>query len=95
MFGDRGWNPNRCEEQQANYERWLRTLIGREATLVVLELGAGQAVPTVRLQSEQIATAVPGTTLIRVNPREAEIGRSCRGISLEMGALEAISEMLP
>ena len=41
--------------------------------LVVLELGAGTNVPTVRMFSERVARA-PRRTLVRVNPREPQLG---------------------
>ena len=93
MFGDWGWNSRRCGEQQKRYQRWLRGVADSAARLVVLEFGAGRAVPTVRMQSEQVASAIPGATLVRVNPREPEIEGP--GISLKLGALEAIRQLLP
>ncbi|MFT4548973.1 MAG: NAD-dependent SIR2 family protein deacetylase [Pseudoalteromonas tetraodonis] len=93
MFGDWGWNSQRCEQQGERYNKWLRTIIEAAAKLVVLEFGAGRAVPTVRLQSEKIASDIPEATLIRINPREPEIDPPCAGISLESGALEAIGEL--
>ena len=58
--------------------------------LVVVELGAGQAVPTVRRYSE-LASAATGA-LIRVNPREPEI-RHGRGVSIAAGALETLTAL--
>ncbi|HQP87839.1 MAG TPA: hypothetical protein PLL76_16435, partial [Thermoanaerobaculia bacterium] len=50
---------------------WLDGVAG---PLVVLELGAGTSVPSVRTFSER---AVQGTrrALVRINPREPELGR--------------------
>jgi len=93
MFGDWGWNSERCRQQESSYDKWLRKLVDPEVKLVILEFGAGKAVPTVRIQSEQISAAFPGSTLIRVNPREAEIPG--KGISIESGALDAIEQILP
>lgn len=93
MFGDGGWNSQRCERQERRYDQWLRTIIEAEAKLVILEFGAGRAIPTVRLHSEQITAAIPGATLIRVNPRESDIDVSCNGISIDSGALEAINQL--
>ncbi len=93
MFGDWGWNSQRCEQQERRYQQWLGSISDANAKLVILEFGAGRAVPTVRLQSEQIAAAIPGSTLIRVNPRESEIDSPCKGISIASGALEAIEAL--
>ncbi|NUT91199.1 MAG: NAD-dependent protein deacetylase, partial [Saccharothrix sp.] len=59
--------------------------------LVVLEIGAGVAVPTVRRQAE-LASAASGA-LIRINPREPDV-RHGRGVSLPMGALEALTALM-
>lgn len=110
MFGDMGWDDSRTDGQHANTRRWLETAKG---PLVVLELGAGTNVPTVRFFSERAARAA-GRTLVRVNPREPQLGPGFepaspgsleellatsrhagrpRGISLPLGALEAIREI--
>jgi NAD-dependent SIR2 family protein deacetylase len=81
MFGDAEWLARRTEEQHARYRQWLRTVRGRR--LVVVELGAGTAVPTVRLECEDV-----GGLLVRINPRESEADRG--GISLPLAALEAL-----
>ena len=54
---------------------------------MIVELGAGQAVPTVRMTCEDLARRCRGT-LIRINPREPEVPPG--HISLPMGALAAI-----
>ena len=87
MFGDWGWNPNRTAEQETRYRQWEHSIRGKK--LVILEFGAGTAVPTVRMESERFA-CLPEATLIRINPREAQLPR---GISLEMGALEAVEAL--
>jgi NAD-dependent SIR2 family protein deacetylase len=81
MFGDGEWDRWRYDGQRARYMNWLRRVEGRR--VVAVELGAGLAIPTVRIECESRAQIV-----IRINPREAEtpIG----GIPLPMGALEAL-----
>ncbi|MEM7012981.1 MAG: Sir2 family NAD-dependent protein deacetylase [Verrucomicrobiota bacterium] len=90
MFGDWGWNGRRSEEQEGRYLDWIRDVRGKR--VVVLEFGAGTGVPTVRMQSERVAVEL-NATLIRVNPREPEIPNG-KGVSLSMGALEAIQQLL-
>ncbi len=70
MFGDMGWDDARTGAQHATLRGWLDAVTG---PLVVLELGAGSNVPTVRMFSERVARA-PGRTLVRVNPREPQLG---------------------
>jgi NAD-dependent SIR2 family protein deacetylase len=61
MFGDYDWIARRTEQQEARLHAWLSTL----ERLVVVEVGAGKAIPTVRLFSEQ-----HGPRVIRINPRD-------------------------
>jgi NAD-dependent SIR2 family protein deacetylase len=86
MFGDHGWVATRSQAALDALTAWRR---GR-AGLVVVELGAGSAVPTVRRQAE-LASAATGA-LIRINPREPEI-RHGRGVALPMGALDALTAL--
>jgi NAD-dependent SIR2 family protein deacetylase len=88
MFGDVSWVPDRSQAQLDELTAWRRTA----RDLVVVELGAGQAVPTVRRYAE-LASAATGA-LIRINPREPEI-RHGRGVSIAAGALETLTRLLP
>jgi NAD-dependent SIR2 family protein deacetylase len=83
MFGDWGWVPHRSQAQLDSLTSWRRSV----QNLVVIEIGAGTAVPTVRRQAE-LASASTGS-LIRINVREPEV-RHGRGVSLPVGALEAL-----
>jgi NAD-dependent SIR2 family protein deacetylase len=85
MFGDGGWLPERTDEQERRLERWLNEVRGRK--LVVVECGAGTAVPSVRMFSERVMER-EGATLIRINVREPEVPEGAIGIAA--GALEAL-----
>jgi NAD-dependent SIR2 family protein deacetylase len=84
MFGDFEWEEARTMEQQNRLATWLDEV--GQGRFVVLEFGAGLAVPTVRRFGERMAAA--GAMLIRFNPREPEVPRG--SISLPVGALEGI-----
>jgi NAD-dependent SIR2 family protein deacetylase len=86
MFGDHTWVCTRTEDAMDELASWQRSLRG--ANLVVIELGAGTAVQTVRRQAE-LASA-PNGALIRINPTEPDIS-SLWGVSLRMGAAEALN----
>ncbi|HEX6340816.1 SIR2 family NAD-dependent protein deacylase [Umezawaea sp.] len=88
MFGDHDWIGDRSQAALDELTTWRRGLTGK--SLVVVEIGAGSAVPTVRRQAE-LASAATGA-LIRINPREPEV-RHGRGVSLPMGAVEALTEL--
>jgi NAD-dependent SIR2 family protein deacetylase len=87
MFGDATWLENRTSPQQAALDAWLEGLRFRVHRLVIIELGAGTAVPTVRLTSEDIARSLQAR-LIRINPREDRVPRGHFGVPL--GAAEGI-----
>ena len=81
MFGDGLWNSNRADAQDVRLQSWLRELKQAKAKVVVVEIGAGTAIPTVRHQSEIVAHDL-GATLIRINPREADVPRGALGLSM-------------
>ncbi len=86
MFGDWSWDSSHAEIQERRLRSWLTSIAG--APLIVIECGAGTAIPTVRHACED-ATHRYGGTLIRINPREPEVPKG--QVSLPMGALAALS----
>lgn len=88
MFNDWNWVADRTAEQEQRLESWLDAVRG--ARLTVVELGAGSAVPTVRMTSERVANR-HGATLVRINPREPQVPPGHIGIPLNaLAALQAI-----
>lgn len=87
MFGDGSWDGARSDAQERRFARWLQELAGRRARVVVVELGAGTAVPSVRHASESLVRDL-GATLVRINPREPQAPRG--QVSLPLGALAAL-----
>jgi hypothetical protein len=85
MFNDWGWDSSHADVQHRNMAKWLDTL--GSARLVVVECGAGEAVPTVRIACERVARLLGGT-LIRINLRESEVPPG--HVSLPVGALAAL-----
>jgi len=81
MFGDWAWIPRRTEAQEAGLVAWLEHV----RRPVVIELGAGENVPTVRRFAESI-----GGRLVRINP-QAEPMLPAGAIHLRCGALEGIA----
>lgn len=86
MFGDHNWVGDRSQDTLDALTRWRRERRGDR--LVVVELGAGTALPTVRRHAE-LASATSGA-LIRVNTREPAV-RHGRGVALSMGAAAALT----
>lgn len=91
MFGDWGWNPERTESQERRLEGWLEKVRENRWKLAVVEIGAGEAVPTVRNFSQRAAEALGGT-LIRINPRDHRVPEG--HLSMALGGLEGIRELV-
>ncbi|CAF2382841.1 unnamed protein product [Rotaria sp. Silwood2] len=71
MFGDWQFLDNRLNKQIEHYEKFKSDITKTKARLLIIELGAGTAVPTVREESEAIFTDSRWTTdFIRINPLE-------------------------
>jgi NAD-dependent SIR2 family protein deacetylase len=83
MFGDWKWVARYTEQQERALAAWLAS-VGR---LVVVELGAGRALPTVRRFSER-----SGERVIRVNPRDHEISPTI-GVGIAVSALDALQRL--
>jgi len=91
MFNDWSFLPGRSNAQQKRYERFIADC---PRPITVIELGAGRAIPTIRWEGENLGR-VHGATVIRINPREYEIGDA--HISIPTGgafALDKINQLL-
>lgn len=91
MFGDDEWIESTSLWQAAQLQEWL----SRVGSPLVVELGAGSRLPTVRFSGERMARRYRAP-MIRINPQEANLG-STDGVSLPVGALaglQAINEEL-
>jgi hypothetical protein len=84
MFGDGGRDSSQSDAQHRRLGAWLDTL-DRVGT-VVIELGAGTHIPTIRTMSEDFIER-PGGRLVRINPREPEVPEG--HLAIPTGALAA------
>ncbi len=84
MFGDMGWLPDRTQAQRRRFQAWEAAA---PDPLVVVELGAGTAIPSIRFAAESLGRR-PGALVVRINPREPEIGAP--HLSLPLGALAGL-----
>lgn len=84
MFGDAEWVESRSAAQGRRLAHWL----ARCERPVVIELGAGTAVPSVRDFAARVVQS-HGGRLVRVNPREPAV-RDARDVALPCGALDAL-----
>jgi NAD-dependent SIR2 family protein deacetylase len=85
MFGDGEWDQSRACWQEARLGQWLKSVAA--ARVVVVECGAGKAIPTVRLFCESMADRYDAT-LVRLNIRDPVVSEG--QISLAVGALAGL-----
>ena len=88
MFGDWSWNSERSDAQSRNESLWVDTVVASQSKVVMVEMGAGTAIASVRRFSQRISNAC-GARLIRINPRESHVSNS-KDIGIPMGSLEAL-----
>jgi NAD-dependent SIR2 family protein deacetylase len=84
MFGDSAWCERRATVQESRLGRW----ISRARRPVVVELGAGSYIASVRHFSERVIHDHRGR-LVRINPRESRVPTSL-DVGLAAGALECL-----
>ncbi|ABB30640.1 Silent information regulator protein Sir2 [Geobacter metallireducens RCH3] len=86
MFGDYGWVSDRSARQQRNFDEFLADTRG--GRLVVVEMGAGTAIPTIRYLTEELGSRSEALA-VRINPREPQI--RAPHLSLPCGAREGVA----
>ncbi len=92
MFSDSGWDSARSDAQADRLQTWLDDVSAANRSpdrpaLVVVEMGAGTAIPTVRRVSERAAHRADGL-LVRINVREPRVPDGHVGLAL--GARDAL-----
>ena len=83
MFGDGGWDECRAEMQDRRMRAWLR----RVERLLIIEVGAGTNIPTVRMMGQSLHGK-----MIRINPTEPELD-GAKGVSISCGGLEGLRQI--
>jgi NAD-dependent SIR2 family protein deacetylase len=85
MFNDWEWDSSETAKQESRLHSWLQNV--GSAPMVVVECGAGTAIPTVRRSCEEVADH-PQRKLVRINLREPEVPEG--HIGLATGALAGL-----
>jgi hypothetical protein len=85
MFGDGDWVEDRYDQQDARLQRWL----DKVRRPVVVEIGAGTAIPSVRHFSQDMVRRRKGR-LVRINPRDFEVPTR-RDVGIPAGAVAALT----
>lgn len=93
LFGDYAFHDGYREQQWEQFARWSDTL-PEQARVVILELGAGTDVATVRNKCEALSAGCDWP-LIRINPHESDLPDHCApaSLGLPLGALEALRRL--
>jgi NAD-dependent SIR2 family protein deacetylase len=88
MFGDWNWLDTRNIPQRKRQEQWFDSVLHGLGSVVVIEMGAGTAIPSVRHFSQKISSQF-GASIIRINPREFDVPMST-DVGIATGTLEAL-----
>ena len=91
MFGDWGWQDGRQEAQYAREEAWFAQVTAQLGRIVVVEMGAGTAIPSVRNFSQRVSRRY-GARIIRINPRESQVP-SGEDVGIATGSLKALERI--
>jgi NAD-dependent SIR2 family protein deacetylase len=91
MFGDWRWVSTRTDQQELRFLDFKKSLIRDETPFVIVEIGAGLAVPTVRLTGEGMIMPHSKTVLIRINTFESHTSKD--DIAIPLPSLEAIQRI--
>jgi hypothetical protein len=83
------WLQDRTLAQNHAFDKFMGNNTGRN--IVIIELGAGKAIPTIRHISERIGERHKNATVIRINPREP--GIKSPHISIRCGALAGLQHL--
>eukprot|EP00794_Sanderia_malayensis_P003186 gene3186-3657_t len=92
MFNDWYFIDDREQEQQHRYQTFVARLRAESCPFVVIEIGAGLAVPTIRWLGESIVRESAHGMMIRINPVDTDIP-SKHHVSLPIGGLEALKKI--
>ncbi len=91
MFYDHEFNHKRAWAQRKKYDAWLSH--NMNSRIVIIEIGAGLAVPTIRIFGERMAKRFKRAHLIRINPVDTHVS-AYRGMAIKAGGLEGLRMLL-
>ena len=91
MFGDWSFIGNRTDKQARGFHNW--TMENKGKKILIIEIGAGSAVPTIRSFGDRFSRSEESTTLIRINPREYDVMDE-KNIGIAAGGLEGIKSLV-
>lgn len=94
MFYDMSWMDSIYNTQEILFQKYYNNLLEkRHKNVAVIEIGAGEAIRTIRSKAENCAYEL-NTKLIRINPDQNESFSDKYTIHVNKGAAEGISQVL-
>jgi len=90
MFGDGEFINGRADEQNERFHNWR--FQNKDKKIVIIEVGAGSAIPTIRSFGDRLSGFENDVTLIRINPREDEVYND-GDIGIALDGLEGIKKV--
>ena len=90
MLRDGYFIGNRSDAQNKIFRDWR--LANKDSKILIVEIGAGSAIPTIRNFGDNFSTS-NNINLIRINPREYAIHDE-KNISIALGGLDGIMQIL-
>ncbi len=93
MFGDRYWKSSRTDEQETYYNAWFENVLKNSKKLVIIEIGAGTKIATIRSLGNALVKNYMKAAMIRINPMESEVYEE-NSIGLNLGGLEGLKALL-
>ena len=95
LFHDNLWVPTVVKEQRARLDAWLESVAQRGQSLVLIEIGAGTAINTIRHWGKDWAQRFCAP-LIRINVDDCAVSQEeypSGGVGLPAGAKEALEQL--
>ncbi len=91
MFGDGVFNESIVSEQNDRFKKWLETTKGLRT--VIIEIGAGRTIPTIRNFNDSYSKKNDNVKLIRINPNEYEVWND-KDIGIKAKGLDIIKKIV-
>jgi len=93
MFDDYGWLCERERRQRKRFESWKRNMRGSKKKVLIIEIGAGKAIATIRRIAECLyLQEFHESSFVRINPRDCDVPDGA--ISIQSGGLDGITTLL-
>ncbi|CAD8077613.1 unnamed protein product [Paramecium sonneborni] len=91
MFNDWDWISTIYIKQEEYFNEFIKKYNNKK--VCVIEIGAGTAIPSIRLKGDRILNDIKDSILIRINPSENDAEENKKYYSIKKGGLEGIKSL--